>query len=89
MTTKSEVYEDLKVKVEELFDAAKKDATEKLDTLQRSGAGVLDDHEKNGMSYQTPKDFMVAYSFEIARSYQPASDSNKHKRLIDNYRAMM
>jgi hypothetical protein len=89
MTTKLEVYDDLKDKVEELLEATRKDAMEKLDKLQRSGVGLLDDHERNGMTYETPKDFMVAYSGEILEAYIQRELTAKYNRLIDNYRRMM
>ena len=70
MSNQSESYEaaleDLKAKVTELMDDAKRVALEKIDKLQLEGTDIVGDHITNGeQAWITPRLFINAYADEM------------------------
>lgn len=86
-------YNDLKRKVRELMKATGKMAMEKLDSLSKSGAGIVQHHLEEGMIYATPKDFICAFAKEMehqwGKPYRGNKPDRKWKQRVNNYYRMM
>lgn len=84
---------DLKRRVKELMRATEKMAMEKLDHLMCSGAGIVEQHTKNGGTYEAPKDFLCAFAKEMERQwgkpYIGNTPDRAWKRRVSNYYVMM
>lgn len=76
---------DLRHKVKGLLKDIEKLGLERLDKLEQSGAGIVQDHISNSLTYATPKDFIVALADEIKHQYTRPHASNRDRRRIKKY----
>jgi len=77
-------YSDLATKVEQLFEADKNRALQRLDRLVKSGAGVLQDHQQNDQDFVTAIHFVEAYRRDASAKFPRAEE-----KIIKNYALMM
>lgn len=80
---------DLKRKVRELMKDVNKLAEKKLESLIKSGAGVVDDHHANALSLRTPKDFIYVLGKEISDQYGGRYSTPEERGRVHNYYIMM
>lgn len=85
---------DLRRKVKGLMKANNKLMIEKLESLMRSGAGIVGDHMAGEGQYSVPKDFLCAFAKEMERQWgRPCAwggkPDRKWARRINNYYVMM
>lgn len=87
--TEDEARADLKAKVREKLEELVAFGLAKLDALDRSGAGIVQDHLANQGNYKTPMNFMAALGAEIRGNFQPLHPTKDDRETINNYHLMM
>ena len=93
--TNEEALADLKAKVGEFMDDAKKMAMHRIDKLQNCGADIVGDHirvtESDG-NWLIPRDFIAAFSDEMKHQYgfvtKRPCDRGRNKRIKNYWRLM-
>lgn len=81
--------EDLKSKIEILFDECKANALCQVDTVQRAGADIVGDYRNTGGTWEIPKAFVCAYAEQMKWLYSKPQESREDKARIKNYYFMM
>lgn len=83
--------DDLKAKVEILFENCKADAMRQIDLIQRAGADIVGDHFGEGETWRIPKDFMVAYAEQMKGIFARPQHmvTRRDAARIQNYYNMM
>lgn len=76
---------DLRKKVRALMKDACKMAMERIDKLDNSGCGLVQDHNDNEQNWITPKSFVCALGREMEVQYGPFKDDRRNRAKIKTY----
>lgn len=76
---------DLRKKVRALMKDAYEMAMARIDKLDNSGCGLVQDHNENERNWRTPKAFVCALAREMEHQYGPQKDDRRSRRIISNY----